>query len=149
GRFEIVRPGMYLAADRQAGGPIGQLEQNVEEFCVGERADRRLDRGFVVAVEDDVEAAGLEAFNRGGKQVTSGALHHVLNERSEPSAIRSPLPLGLSMNWTSGAASSNRLGMNRASGYVMARPDGRVRVRLPFANVAMIGGCGGGAIRIG
>ena len=37
GRFEIMRPGMHLAAERHSGGPVGQFEQDRQELGIGER----------------------------------------------------------------------------------------------------------------
>ena len=95
GRLEIVRSGVHLAAERQSGCPGRQLEQDLEEFRIGERSDRNLDGHLVVAMKDDRDAAGLEAFDRRGEQISGGALDDVFDEGAKPSAIGFPLAAGV------------------------------------------------------
>ena len=95
GLFEIMRPGMHLAAERHSGGPIGPFEQDRQEVGIGERADRDLDGDLVVAMEDDGDAARLDAVDRRGEQIPRGALHHIFDEGPIPFASGLPQAAGV------------------------------------------------------
>ena len=91
-RLEVVCSRVHLAAERQSDRPAGQLQQDCQEFVVGQSVVRNFDGHFVVAVEDNRNATHFESFDRRREQISRSALHNILDEGAEPAAIGFPLP---------------------------------------------------------
>src|SRR4029077_5627202 len=86
---------MHFATKRQSSSPIRRLQQDRQEFFVGERSDRHLDSDLVMTMKNDIDTTRLKTFDRGVEQISGRALHDVFDESPEPTAIRLPLAAGV------------------------------------------------------
>ena len=93
--FEVGRPAVNLAVERQADRPHRRLHEHRQHLGIGERAFRRLDHDFVVTVEDGRPAACLGAQQSRSEKIARDPLHRVLKERAVPRSHALPLALGI------------------------------------------------------
>ena len=116
--FEVGRPAVNLAVERQADRPHRWLLEHRQHFGVGKRVLRRLDHDLIVTVEDRRPAASLGAQQGGSEQIACDPLHERSRRRCRTIArTRFHWRLALSKNSTSASPSSNlALGTRRAPG---------------------------------
>ena len=70
--------------------PMRAPRANGEKVCFRDRPGRHLGDHLIVNSQHDLDAAGLEPLDRSRKQVSSRALHRVLDESAEPSPVIRP-----------------------------------------------------------
>ena len=95
---QIVRAAVHAAGERQSFGPRRWLQQDREEFGVGDRAFGDLADDVIVPVKHHRQTASFEAHDRRRQQIARDPGHHVLDDRAVPLVDLAPCFFELSKN---------------------------------------------------